>query len=398
VTIAIPTIRNKTDEQLQTRLLVAELPDYPGRVKEHSSAVSAQLLPDAATADYSRERFLWREGLRQLTAIRRVIFPLEHPDFALDDDGIGHGARLWANLLSLMVTHAWLEQRNRRVLELGEGEVATEAIPDDYTAAYRIFNEVCKRTVMNISDTHRKILNSLYDLRQQFPNREGFTQREIAKEGKDVPSEQRVSQGSISNNKTFLVTSAKLMKENEYGLALVEGAEPSWWSQDGIMTGLPTPEQVRAWWEDSDPDPGPPPKSANRANHLNTEDESDYNPDTYGGRDDYSAIHQGLITISPDGDQGQHLDSDYSAISKGLISENGLPKRDAVEKQGRDYVISPISESGTVEPSEKKNGRFTAEQAERIRRLVGQGMSETWARRTVLADSHPIGCDCEVCL
>jgi hypothetical protein len=396
VTIAIPTIRNKTDEQLQTRLLVAELPDYPGRVKEHSSAVSAQLLPGAATADYSREGFLWREGLRQLTAIRRVIFPLEHPDFALDDDGIGHGARLWANLLSLMVTHAWLEQRNRRVLELGEGAVAIEAIPDDYAAAYRIFNKICKRTVANISDTHRKILNSLYDLQQQFPNREGFTQREIAKEGKDVPSEQRVSQGSISNNKTFLVTSAKLMKETEYGLALVEGAEPSWWSQDGIMTGLPTPEQVRGWWEDSDPDP--PPKSANRANHLITEDETGDNPDTYGERDDYPAINQGLITISPDGDQGQRLDSDYSAISEGLISANGSPKRDAVEKQGRDYVISPISDSGTGEPQEKKNGCFTAEQAERIRRLIKEGMSETWARRTVLAYNHPLGCDCEVCL
>jgi hypothetical protein len=49
VTIAVPTIRNKTDEQLQSRLLVAELHDYPGRVKEHSSAVSAQLLPEAAT-------------------------------------------------------------------------------------------------------------------------------------------------------------------------------------------------------------------------------------------------------------------------------------------------------------------------------------------------------------
>jgi len=40
----------------------------------------------------------------------------------------------------------------------------------------------------------------------------------------------------------------------------------------------------------------------------------------------------------------------------------------------------------------------TPEQTERIGRLVGQGMSETWARRTVLADSHPLGCDCEVCL
>jgi DNA primase len=398
VTIAIPTIRNKTDEQLQTRLLVAELPDYPGRVKEHSSAVSAQLLPDAATADYSREAFLWREGLRQLTAHRRVVFPLRHPDFALDDDQVSHGARLWANLLSVMASHAWLEQRNRRLLDLREGRVAIEAIPDDYAAAYRIFNKVCKRTVVNISDTHRKILNSLYDLQQQFPNRQGFTQREIAKEGKDVPSEQRVSQGSISNNKTFLVTSAKLMKETEHGLALVEGAEPSWWSQDGIMTGLPTPEQVKAWWEDSDPDPDPTLKSTNRANHLITEHETDDNPDTYAERYDHPAINQELITISLDGDQGQPDDSDHSAINEGLISGNALPKRDAVAHQGRDYVISPISASETVELPQKKNGCFTAEQAERIRRLVKEGMSETWARRTVLADGHPLGCGCEVCL
>jgi len=51
-----------------------------------------------------------------------------------------------------------------------------------------------------------------------------------------------------------------------------------------------------------------------------------------------------------------------------------------------------------VEPSEKKNGRFSGEQAERIRSLVKEGMSEKWARRSVLAGSHPIGCDCEVCL
>src|SRR5215210_6129214 len=225
-----------------------------------------------------------------------------------------------------MASHAWLEQRTRRLLDLGEGKVAIEAIPDDYAAAYRIFNKVCKRTVVNISDTHRKMLNSLYDLQQQFPNRQGFTQREIAKEGKDVPSEQRVSQGSISNNKTFLITSAKLMKESEDGLALLEGAEPSWWSQDGIMTGLPTPEQVRAWWEDSHPDPDPPPKGANRTNHLITEDETGDKADTYGGREDNPAINQGLIVISPDGDQGQRLDSDYSAISEGLFSANGLPK------------------------------------------------------------------------
>jgi hypothetical protein len=40
----------------------------------------------------------------------------------------------------------------------------------------------------------------------------------------------------------------------------------------------------------------------------------------------------------------------------------------------------------------------TPAQAKRIRRLVEEGMSKTWARRTVLADGHPLDCDCEVCL
>jgi len=188
VTIAIPTIRNRTDEQLQTRLLVAELADYPGRIKEHSAAVSAQLLPEAATSDYSREVFLCQEGLRQLTNVRRVIFPLRHLDFALDDDQISHGARLWANLLSLMATAAWLEQKNRRIVELEDGTPAVEATPNDYETAYLIFNKVCKRTVVNVSLALQKILGSMYDLHEEFPNREGFTQREIAKGALYPPS------------------------------------------------------------------------------------------------------------------------------------------------------------------------------------------------------------------
>jgi hypothetical protein len=163
------------------------------------------------------------------------------------------------------------------------------------------------------------------------------------------------------------------------------------------MRGLPTPEQVRAWWEDSNPDPDPPPKGANWANHLITEDETGDKADLYGKRDDHPAINQERITISPDGDQDQRLDSDHSAISAGLISKNGLPKRDALNNQGSDYVISLSNDSRTVEPLEK-NGRITAEQAERIRHLVKEGTSETWARRTVLADGHPLDCECEVCL
>jgi hypothetical protein len=130
VTIAIPTIRNKTDEQLQTRLLVTELEDYEGRVGDHSRAFSRQLLPEAVAADHSREQWLWHEALRQLTAHRRVVFPLGgHEGFAFNDGGVSHGARLWANLLSLMLTHAWLEQRNREIITLSSGEEAIVATP-----------------------------------------------------------------------------------------------------------------------------------------------------------------------------------------------------------------------------------------------------------------------------
>ena len=60
-------------------------------------------------------------------------------------------------------------------------------------------------------------------------------------------------------------------------------------------------------------------------------------------------------------------------------------------------------ENGNSGKSGNRYGDFseepsTPEQEERIRRLVKEGMSETWARRTVLADSHPLGCGCEVCL
>jgi hypothetical protein len=61
------------------------------------------------------------------------------------------------------------------------------------------------------------------------------------------------------------------------------------------------------------------------------------------------------------------------------------------------------AESGNSGKSGNRYGDFseessTPEQEERIRRLVKEGMSETWARRTVLVDSHPLGCGCEVCL
>jgi hypothetical protein len=38
------------------------------------------------------------------------------------------------------------------------------------------------------------------------------------------------------------------------------------------------------------------------------------------------------------------------------------------------------------------------EEEQRVRKLIGQGMAEKWAWRTVLAKDHPLECECEVCL
>ncbi len=244
VTLTIPTVRNKLDAQLQSRMLVVELQDYKGRVANHSRKVSEMVRRDFADADHAEKIRNWQVALRKLTSIRRVVFDLPDDRFCLDSDEAPQGARLWANFLSLMLTHAWLEQRNRNVIELGNGEEAIVATPKDYEAVYEIFENACERSVINLSETHRKILNALHDLEEDSTFSDGFSQRKIAEKA-------GVHHSTVGDQKTFLMTSAKLIREVEDGgLALVSGADPSWWQKGEIMAGFPRPEQVWEWWGD----------------------------------------------------------------------------------------------------------------------------------------------------
>jgi hypothetical protein len=256
--ITIPTVRNKLDAQLQTRMLVAELPDYEGRVAEHSRAVSRQLLPDNAGEDHTPKIRAWQAALTSLTSVRRVVFLLEEEAFCFDSDEVSHGARLWTNLLGLMLAHAWLEQRNREVLELDREERAVVATPEDYEAAYAVFKATCERSVVNLSDTHRAILDAVYELSSQSTF-DGFSLRKIA----DAAG---VHHSTVAEHKTYLTKSAKLLKEVEGGLDLVADAEPSWWRKGDALVGFPRPEQVRRWWEGG---VGSASESARQARHPN---------------------------------------------------------------------------------------------------------------------------------
>jgi hypothetical protein len=124
-----------------------------------------------------------------------------------------------------MCAHAWLEQRNREVREVSDASPAVVATAADYEAAYAIFKATSKRSVVNLSDTHRKIVQAVYDLAltTQFAS-DGFSTKKIADQA-------GISKGTISKNRAYLTMSVGLLYETvEKKLAISEDADPSWWT------------------------------------------------------------------------------------------------------------------------------------------------------------------------
>jgi hypothetical protein len=256
-----------------------------------------------------------------------------------------------------MSAHAWLEQRNRRILDVGGGEQAIEATPDDYETAFNVFTEVCKRTTVNLSDTHRKILRGIDKLEQDEPGREGFNQREIAKAA-------GVSPQAVSKHKAYLVTSAKLLQENYAGLCLAPGVKPEEWESGDFTKGLPSPDQVREWWTN----PTPPDGGGNRGSRGRGAEEAQ-KADTYaqvGVHGERGSSVDASTPSTPEGDRGRV----HGVSTEGVDSENGIGKRYADDKEGASTGSTP-------------NHRPTSDEVERVRRLVREGMSPKLARAEV---------------
>ena len=315
VSITIPTVRNKLDAQLQARMLVAELADYEGRVAQHSRAVSRQYLPDQAGKDHEPRIRAWRAALRSLARCRRVVFPLDVEAFCFDSDTVSHGARLWTNLLGLMLAHAWLEQRNRESMDLASGERAIIATPEDYEAAYNVFKAICERSVVNLSDTHRAILDAVYDLKQQSSFADGYSLRKIADQAD-------VHHSTVAEHKTYLTRSVKLLREAEGGLDLVGDAVPSWWHKGDLLIGFPRPEQVWRWWEECSA-----PKTVRQLRHAPNEAS---NPHTYRENGVGQSIRHPADTARQQGVSG----ADTVVADEAPDSENhiGMPNTNGQEQ------------------------------------------------------------------
>jgi hypothetical protein len=391
VTITIPTIRNKLDAQLQSRLLTAELEDYEGRVAKHSRKVSELLLPDFATEDFSPRIRAWKAALGSLAGIRRVVFPLTHEQFRFDRDDVSHGARLWANILGLMCANAWLEQLNREVIELPSGEKAIVATPTDYAAAYGVFKATCERSVVNLSDTHRRILDAVYELHREYEyRRDYFDDRSWSQ--REIERRTGVPQSTISAQKSYLVKSVKLLVEDYDGkLGLVKDADPSWWRKEGALDGLPKPKQVWAWWngEDDPTDPETPGRPGHPPKDPPDRPGSGVNADrrTSGQRSEAPGQPAEEPEHQPDrgGDQGDPHDPGQ---------ENALDKRENGQEEALTGVIGGFESSDEVsrEDTEPENHIRDTDDHEGESRMVSKASTYAeWKARSARENLDILG-------
>lgn len=357
VSLAIPTVRNKLDGQLQSRMLILGLEDYEGRTAAHTKAISSQFAADYASVDYSEEIQAWQAALSSLTGVRRVVFPVVPEGFLFSSDKVPHGSRLWGNVLALLCTNAWLEQKNREIITPWGDEQSIMATPEDYEVAYEIFKAACERSIVNFSEAHRKILNAVYQLHQEFkaklhmdwdneveedPRYEGdFTQAQIAKES-------GVPQSTISDNKTFLVKSVKLLRE-EYGggLSLVDGATPSDWEKADLLVGFPTPEQVRGWWTvENDPAAS---ESPGKAGSSSTGDDKHLEQGVNGDR----SLPGHHDTADGHADKPGNRDAD-SAERDPSGRERGVDKRES-SAGGESTGVTGESDKGNLDEGNPEN-------------------------------------------
>jgi CHC2 zinc finger len=92
ITGVIPTVRNKLDDQLQTRLLMVGLEEVEDRIRLHTRSVSKAYSPDWIDEFDETLRSRWCSALRSLQGVRLVAIPFGDDDrFCVTNEGLSHG-------------------------------------------------------------------------------------------------------------------------------------------------------------------------------------------------------------------------------------------------------------------------------------------------------------------
>jgi hypothetical protein len=168
-----------------------------------------------------------------------------------------------------------------------------------------------------LSDTHRRILDAIYELHQEYEYRRDFF-RDNSWSQREIERRTGVPQSTISAQKSYLVKSVKLLVEDYDGkLGLAKDADPSWWRKEGVLDG-----------EDDPPDPGTPGRPDRPPQNAEDRPGSGVNADrgSSGHRSEASGQRAEEPEHQPDrgGDRGDPHDPGQ---------ENALDKRETAEKR-----------------------------------------------------------------
>src|SRR5215211_8410031 len=340
------TTKNHLHPENETRVF----PIYIDESEQQTGRIVERILKEASgggLGEEEQERILlkWRDAIRLLEPAEVVIPYAERIKIPSSPLRIRRDAR---RLIDVVRVIAWLYQHQRQRDPQGR-ILATEG---DFHEALTLVSESLRRAWQTLTPAEEKVLEAIRRLPEIQRTRNGFKRREL--KVKEV-SDRRVQEVLKSLTDTGYLDSDGNRGPQGYTYTLVRDAEE-------ISLGIslrPSPDS-----EETPANEGFPNGRAAFARHRPMPDsEADAN-----GRGE-----------------------------AGASGRDGYRPAEDADLQGE----RATGRLGGEEEEEKAsaNGRcLTPEEAKRIKHLVREGTSERWARRTVLAGSHPLDCDCEVCL
>jgi hypothetical protein len=342
-------VQTTTKNHLHPENATRVFPIYLDESEAQTSRIVGSILKEASglssnEAEQARIQQRWQDAIRLLEPAEvaipyagRIVIPSTPLRIRRD-------AR---RLIDVVRVIAWLYQYQRQ--RDAEGRIlATE---EDFHEALALVSESLRRAWQTLTPAEEKVLEAIRRLPETQRTRNGFKRREL--KVKEV-SDRSVKEVLKSLTETGYLDSDGSRGPQGYTYTLVRDAE-----EISLRIFLrPSPDSKETPANDGFPN-GRDPFARYRPMPDGPEDGADEREAGASGRNGHRPIEDGDL-------QGER----------------------ATGRLGGEDEEEKISANGR---------RLTPEEAQRVKRLVREGMAERWARRTVLASDHPLGCDCEAC-
>jgi DNA primase len=339
------TTKNHLHPENETRVF----PIYIDESEEQTSRIISSILTEAAGkgssgAEKQRVRQRWQDAIRLLEPEEVVVPYADRLKIPNSPIRIRRDAR---RLLDVVRVIAWLHQHRRERDE--DGRIL--ASEEDFHTALSLVSESLMRAWQTLTPAEETVLQSIKGLPEQLLG-SGFRRRDLKVPG---VSDRRIKEVLKSLTDTGYLDCDGRAGPQGYSYTVAREAEE-------VSLGIslrPSPDSEETPANDGFPN-GRDAFARYRPMPDSPEDGADEREAGASGRNGHRPIEDGDL-------QGER----------------------ATGRLGGEEEEEKTSANGR---------RLTPEEAERVKRLVREGTSERWARRTVLASDHSLGCDCEACL